>query len=104
MSRVLKPFEYFEPATLEEAVPLLQSPGAYVLAGGVELLLKLRTRQLKASRIVNLQKISELDYVDVDGNGVLHVGAMASMQKVAEHPQVKSNWAALAEGNAVLTT
>ncbi len=102
MSRVLEPFDYFEPATLEEAVSLLQSPGSRVLAGGVDLVLKLRTRQLKAERIINLQKISNLDYVEVDDKGVLHVGAMASMQKVAEHPQVRANWAALAEGNAIV--
>lgn len=102
MSRVLEPFDYFEPQTLEEAVALLEPPGSRVMAGGVDLILMLRMRKVQASRVINIQNLSELDYVEVDEKGVLHVGAMTSMQKVAEHPKVNSDWTALAEGNAIV--
>lgn len=102
MARVLAPFEYVEPTSLEEAVEALEVEGARVLAGGVDLVLRLRNRQLSARRVVNIQRIEGLDYVEVDDDGVLHVGAMASMQRVAEHPVIRSRWTALAEGNAIV--
>ena len=45
--RVLKPFEYLEPETVEEAVRLLSSYGdkAKVLAGGVDLIPRMRQRK-----------------------------------------------------------
>ena len=102
MSRVLEPFEYFEPATLDEAATLLNSDDARVLAGGVDLVLRLRNRQMRASRIVNIARIQDLDYVELGTDGLLHIGAMASMQKVANHPDVQHHFAALAEGNAIV--
>ena len=102
MSRVLKPFEYYEPSSLDEAVALLDTEDARVLAGGVDLVLRLRNRQMHASRVVNIARINGLDYVAEDSDGTLRVGAMTSMQTVAQHPRIKEKFTALAEGNAIV--
>lgn len=102
MSRVLEPFEYFEPASLDEAAKLLGQGNSQLLAGGVDLLLKLRQRMASADRVVSLKKIPDLNYVEIDDNGVLHVGPMATMQQVAENEAVRNSWTALAEGNGIV--
>lgn len=102
MSRVLEPFEYIEPASLEEAAALLRNERTRLMAGGVDLILKLRMRAIEADRVVNLKSIPDLDYVRIDSEGVLHVGALATMQQVAEHSEVRKKWPALAEGNALV--
>ena len=72
------------------------------MAGGVDLILKLRRRLVSADRIVSLKKIPGLNYVTTDDEGYLHVGALATMQQVADHDQVRESWTALAEGNAAV--
>ena len=63
--RALKPFEYFEPGTVEEAVQLLSSYGdkAKVLAGGVDLIPRMRNGKIKAEYVVNIQRIPGLDHL-----------------------------------------
>ena len=48
MARLLKSFEYLEPGTVEEAVQLLSKHGdkAKVLAGGTDLLILMKKRQI----------------------------------------------------------
>ncbi len=57
MHRVLLPFEFSEPVTVAEAVALVDGDRARVLAGGVDLVLKMRLRQIVPERVVSLQKV-----------------------------------------------
>ena len=52
----LPPFEYFEPTTVSEATALLTKYGgdARVLAGGVDLLPRMRAGSVKAGHLVNI--------------------------------------------------
>ena len=56
--RPLKPFDYFEPATLEEATTLLSKYGdrAAVLAGGVDLIPRMRKERITAQFLVPAQR------------------------------------------------
>jgi aerobic carbon-monoxide dehydrogenase medium subunit len=96
MHRVLLPFEYFEPATLKEVVEKVDGQKARVLAGGVDLVLKMRLRQILPETVVSLQKVPGLDYVQ--GNGIgLQFGAMATLNQVEHSPEVREKWPLLAE-------
>jgi len=68
MYRVIRPFEFFEPGTLEEALNLLSQRGAEakLLAGGVALVPDMRLRKLTPTYVISIQKIPDLDYIDVD--------------------------------------
>lgn len=93
----LKPFEYFEPKTVQEAVNLLHSHGekARVLAGGVDLLPRLRSGSTQADYLVNIQKIQELDYAQSVKKGGFEFGAMASLHSLELSPELKSDYPAL---------
>ncbi|WP_432891969.1 FAD binding domain-containing protein [Kribbella sp. CA-245084] len=70
------PFEYFAPATIDEALGLLREHSdAKVLAGGQSLMPALRLRLAAPDTIVDLGKIDELRGVRDDGD-VLVIGAM----------------------------
>ena len=113
MHRVLLPFEFAEPASVAEAVALVDGEGARALAGGVDLVLKMRLRQIVPQRVVSLQKIPGLDYVVADGpagaatgghvvagatpGGTLRIGALASLRQVEPAPAVRAGWPLLAE-------
>ena len=51
----LKPFSYFEPNTLPEAVEILSEQGveAYPLAGGTDILVRMKTGVITPSALIN---------------------------------------------------
>jgi CO/xanthine dehydrogenase FAD-binding subunit len=58
---ISKPFNYHSPETVEEAVKLLDTlENVRVLAGGTDLIPKMKQRLFEPSEIVNLKKIPEL--------------------------------------------
>ena len=103
MHRVLLPFEFCEPATIGEVVELVDGQSVRVLAGGVDLVLKMRLRQIVPDRVVSLQKVPGLDYVRVDGEGRpaagsgLEFGALATLRQLERAPEVREEWPLLAE-------
>jgi carbon-monoxide dehydrogenase medium subunit len=77
----LKPFDYFEPATVQEATRLLSKYGdkAQVLAGGVDLIPRMRKEKIKADFLVNIRNIPELNTHSIEGKKGLRFGAMTSL-------------------------
>jgi len=71
------PFEYHAPVTLSEALDLLGAlhVEAAPLAGGQSLTPLMNLRLARPAHIVDLNRISDLDYVRVE-NGTLRVGAL----------------------------
>jgi len=64
--RVLKPFDYFEPGTVKEAAQLLSTREgkARVLAGGIDLIPRMRIGKKEADCLVNIQKIPGLEAIE----------------------------------------
>ncbi|TDW75666.1 FAD binding domain-containing protein [Kribbella pratensis] len=85
------PFEYFAPATIDEALGLLREHSdAKVLAGGQSLMPALRLRLAAPDTIVDLAKIDELRGVRDDGD-VLVIGAMTPHSVVQSSPVVNEH-------------
>ena len=99
MYRVLRPFEFFEPTSLDEAIRLLNIYGdrAKVMAGGVDLVLKMRLRQLMPQYVVSLQKLPGLDYIDAGKGAGLRFGALVTLRSIELSPIVQKEWILLYE-------
>ena len=71
-------FAYDAPASVAEAVAILdRSNGeAKVMAGGQSLIPMLKLRFASPERIVDINNIPGLDYMRVDADGTLHIGAL----------------------------
>ena len=91
-------FEYAAPTTLTEAIGLLSEKGdeARVMAGGTDLLIKIRQGALAPRFLVGLKKIPELNRVSFDEGSGLVIGATALLGEVAAHPDVTANYPAVA--------
>ena len=96
MHRVLQPFEFFEPTTVEEVVELVDGKKSMVLAGGVDLILKMRRRFLLPEKVVSLQKVPGLDYVEGNGSG-LKFGALTTLRQIEQAQVVKEKFPLLNE-------
>ncbi len=100
----MHPFEYARPASLAEAVALLaeHGPGARVLAGGTDLVIRLRDGTVAPGLVVDVKRIPELaPGIRIDGS-TLVIGATTVMTDVAADPLVGLHAPALAESAAVV--
>jgi len=82
-------FDYYDPATLEEALELMERYGseAKVLAGGQSLMPLLNLRLARPSVLVDLNRIPGMDGVGRE-DGWLRVGALARQWDVEHAPEV----------------
>lgn len=96
-------FEYFAPKTLEEACFLLVRHGteASALAGGTDLLVKMKQRRLVPVYVINLKTIPGLDYIRYDEIDGLRIGALATIQSIKNSVLVRRNYRVLNEAAGV---
>ncbi len=81
-------FDYHAPESVDDATGLLNShEDAKVLAGGQSLVPMMSFRLARPARIVDINGISDLDYLRCDG-GVLHIGATARQTAVEDSGEV----------------
>ena len=98
MAQPLKPFDYFEPTTIEEATQILSKYGtkAKVLAGGVDLVARMRRRQAQPQYVVSILSVPGLDYIQSDKAG-LRFGALTTIRSIELSPIVEKDYAVLYE-------
>ncbi len=96
-------FEYLQPKTLEEACSQLASHPQEVapLAGGTDLLVKMKQRRVVPRYVVNLKAIAGMDHVTYDENQGLRVGALATIQSIKNSVTVKRHCGILAQAAGV---
>jgi carbon-monoxide dehydrogenase medium subunit len=85
------PFEMVEPASLQEAVSLLdpQEPAIRPVAGGTALMLMMKSGVFQPTRLVCLHRIEpEHARITVSGDGALRIGAMATLRQVEKDANV----------------
>ncbi len=88
------PFDYYSPDTLEEAVALLaklenEDLDAKILAGGQSLMPMLSLRLARPDALVDLGKISALDYIREEGDTIA-IGAMASKSAAEDSDVIRT--------------
>jgi carbon-monoxide dehydrogenase medium subunit len=106
--RRLPRMDYMRPQSLAEALTAIDPsvPTKHqVYAGGTDLLLKLRSRDVKAPpALIDLKGIKDLDYVTWDATDGLRIGALASVAKVRRFGAVKEHYSALDQGVSLLAS
>src|ERR1700757_4625532 len=90
-------FEVVAPADLANAARLLGEDGHAALAGGVDVLDLAKQNISTPNVLVNLKGLKELSGIDLRPSGELRLGATAKLSEVAENPQVRAKFAAIAQ-------
>ena len=92
-------FDYIAPTTVHEAVAALVKGGrdTRVMAGGTDLIVKIRHRMLFPKCIVNLKRIAGLDAITDDKKNGLTIGATALLADVAAHKGIRRHYPTVAE-------
>ncbi|MCX5873255.1 MAG: xanthine dehydrogenase family protein subunit M [Deltaproteobacteria bacterium] len=100
----LPKFEHFEPKTLETALSMLseKGEGAYVMAGGTDIVVKMTHGRLKPNTIIGLQRIEGLNEIRFSAKEGLTIGATARLAQVASHPDILKHYPAFAYAAQVM--
>src|SRR6266566_1628741 len=95
---VMPAFELFQPASVDDAVALVNRYGerAWVLAGGLDSFDWLKDRIKRPQYVVDLSQIPGLAGVR-EQNGGLEIGAMTTLTEVVRHPLVRERFGILLE-------
>ncbi|MCX5976700.1 MAG: xanthine dehydrogenase family protein subunit M [Coprothermobacterota bacterium] len=87
----MRDFEYLAPSTLVEALQLLsQAAGqARLLAGGTDLLVRMKDGTVNPGQIIDLRQVAELRGIREEG-GMIWIGAMTRHSEVASSPLIQA--------------
>lgn len=94
----MRDFEYHEPATLDEAVALLQGchGKASLIAGGTDLLVQIKEHVRQPDHVINIKKIPGMNELEFDAHRGLRIGALTTTRAVEISPIVQQHYASLA--------
>jgi carbon-monoxide dehydrogenase medium subunit len=100
----MQPFAYARPTTLAEAFSILQaySRDARLLAGGTDLIIRLRDGTARPTIVVDVKRIPELRPAIRKEAGRLTISATTVMSEIASDERVRRHFVALAEAAAVV--
>jgi CO/xanthine dehydrogenase FAD-binding subunit len=107
----MRPFRYARPTTIDELLGLLGTHGsaARLLAGGTDLLVRLRLGHITPDVVIDLKCVGDLraDIVDVPmdleaGGAALRIGARALMADIAADQRVRRHFPALVDAARVV--
>jgi xanthine dehydrogenase YagS FAD-binding subunit len=92
----MKAFEHINATSVREAVTLLGEGDLSVpIAGGTDLLARMKLGLSEPTRLVNLKTIRGLDEISFDETDGLRLGALATLSDIASDKAVKTRYPAL---------
>ncbi len=92
----MKAFEYAAPATIADATGLLAGPNTVALAGGTDLIGRMKDYVTSPDRVVYLKDIKEIATISGDPKaGGLTLGAGARLSDIVSHKAIQEAYPAL---------
>ncbi len=100
----MRAFAYERPTRLDDAVALLarHGPDARLLAGGTDLIIRIRDGSARPPVVVDVKGIAELDGEIRAVDGGLIIGARTTMTDIAADERIRRDYRALAEAASVV--
>ena len=95
----MKYFDYAEPASLQEAMGLLQAGGtqASLMAGGTDLMVQMKEHVRQPAQVINIKKIPGMGDFGYDPDEGLVLGSLVAVRDVETSPITRAHYASLAK-------
>ncbi|MCE5189750.1 MAG: xanthine dehydrogenase FAD-binding subunit XdhB [Eubacteriales bacterium] len=88
----------YEATSVQNAVELMQAhPSAVLIAGGSDVLIKMREGKLAGAELISIYKLDELREVTMDPDGALRIGPMTSFSHATNSPMLQKYMPVLGE-------
>jgi xanthine dehydrogenase FAD-binding subunit len=90
----------YEATSVRHAVELMQEhPSAVLIAGGSDVLIKMREGKLAGAELISIYKLDELREVTMDTDGSLRIGPMTSFSHATKSPLLQQYMPVLGESS-----
>ena len=97
----MKRFDYIRPGNMQDAIAALQANDEpYLLAGGTDLLIGMKTNAVRPKCLIDLKGIPDIDCIEYD-NG-FKLGALTTVRDVEVSPLIREKIPALSEAAGTL--
>ncbi len=95
----MQPLERYAPTSLPQALELLQQLDgrAQVIAGGTDLMLKMKKGALAPRAVVNIKRLPELKGISAEADGGLRIGALTTLRELTRSAPVLAHYPSLAQ-------
>ena len=95
----LSRFDYYAPETVDEACELAAElgEGAMFMAGGTDLLIKIKRKMIDPKAVIYIKNIKGLDEVSFDVATGLTIGSTVTLTAIENHPLIKEKYPAIAD-------
>lgn len=102
----MRKLEYLEPKTLAEATSLLMQHGTEVavIAGGTDVVVRMRRRELEPRYLVSIEKLPELMGLELTPAGNLRLGALTTFHALEISPLIRHNFPILLQAAQAMGT
>ena len=103
--RRLPRFEYVQPKSIDEALSLLarHEGEARLLAGGTDLLPKMKRREITSpAYVIDLKALPNLDYIKYDDKKGLSLGALTTIHAIETSPVIQQKFSILAQAASTM--
>jgi 4-hydroxybenzoyl-CoA reductase subunit beta len=102
----LPKFLYLSPTTIEETCRALDQygPEGRLMAGGTDLLVSAKLRNVQPTHIISLKGIKELKGITYEEGQGLRIGAMTSLYQIRQDPFIAKHYGALSQAAAAVGT
>lgn len=88
----------YEATTVDEAVSLRQEhPEAVIIAGGSDVLIKIREGKLAGRELISIYGIDSIRGVSMEHDGTLRIGSLTSFSHIVSSPLIREHIAVLGE-------
>ncbi len=88
----------YEATSVQNAVELMQAhPEAALIAGGSDVLIKIREGKLADVELISIFKVEELRGVSMDDDGTLRILPLTSFSHITQHPLIQKHYLVLGE-------
>ena len=80
----------YDAVSVEDAIHALEKePKAIVIAGGSDILIKIREGKLAGCSLVGIREIPELKGISIDETGTIHIGPLTTFSQITFHPIIQ---------------
>jgi xanthine dehydrogenase YagS FAD-binding subunit len=93
-------FAYVKAGSLAEAIKALSAKGAWLYAGGTDLVGFARSEILPVEKVVSISGLKQLKGISTQSTGGLKIGALTPLADIAANVQIAAKYGALAQAAA----
>jgi carbon-monoxide dehydrogenase medium subunit len=97
-------FEYLQPTTINEALALLDKyqGDAKIIAGGTDLMLKMRAKVFNPKYVIDISGIAGLDNIGTNGKKGLRIGSLTTIRDIETSKTINQQFSVLSQAASQL--